>query len=612
MFKRTLLLILALMVLVAPVRAADKAVPGMPLTLNYQGRLTWLAGNPVADGNYDITLRLYDADVGGTNLWEETQTVFVYDSVFSTVLGEITSLAPVDFNQHLWLSVEVPAIFSGEMSPRIPLTSTPYSFIAGDLVDGAAVRSLNGLSDDVSLVAGTGMTITPSGNTLVLTATGGGGGGSDADWGINGNDMYSLPTGNVGIGTMAPDKNLHVVGSGTGGAHIKVEDVTDSATRSSQLASVLVGTELGAGRLAMATTTSGTRNLELAALSSNTDISVQASDDIKLNYQSRLQIQNILYSVAEFNASRELVFYAGLETPVMIRAYDPNSAFGGGEIQLGDGQGTTTVLLDGHKSNNVGGTMELYGDTGNLTVALHGKRDSGTHTGLLQMFDEAGIQTVRIAGMNNSSDGDRGGIVSLSNHLGTQTVRMSAQENGNPSQGGVLKLYDESGNLTIELDGDYGSTNEGRITTNVLEITGGADFSEQFDITSTLADVTPGQVVCIDPDRPGELKLSDKAYDTCVAGVISGAGGVRPGMVMGQKGSVADGAHPVALTGRVYVKADARRRPIRPGDLLTTSDTPGYAMKVGDSGLAQGAVLGKAMTGLAGGQGLILVLVSLQ
>jgi hypothetical protein len=83
-------------------------------------------------------------------------------------------------------------------------------------------------------------------------------------------------------------------------------------------------------------------------------------------------------------------------------------------------------------------------------------------------------------------------------------------------------------------------------------------------------------------------------------------------MLMGQQGTAADGQYPVALTGRVYVWVDAAYGAVEPGDLLTTSDTPGHAMKVSDYAQAQGAILGKAMTGLASGRGLVLVLVTLQ
>lgn len=147
--------------------------------------------------------------------------------------------------------------------------------------------------------------------------------------------------------------------------------------------------------------------------------------------------------------------------------------------------------------------------------------------------------------------------------------------------------------------------------TGVLEITGGADLAEPFAMTDADA-IEPGMVVAIDPENPGQLRLATAAYDRTVAGVVSGAGGINPGLILQQEGSVAVGEHLVALTGRVYVYADATNGPIAPGDLLTTADTPGHAMKVTDYQRAQGAILGKAMSKLAEGTGLVLVLVTLQ
>jgi hypothetical protein len=152
----------------------------------------------------------------------------------------------------------------------------------------------------------------------------------------------------------------------------------------------------------------------------------------------------------------------------------------------------------------------------------------------------------------------------------------------------------------------------GWTTLSVLELTGGADLSEQFDVSGAEDEAIPGMVVIIDTDNPGQLRVSEEAYDRKVAGIISGAGGVQPGMLMAQKGSEADGANPVALTGRVYCWADASYGRIEPGDMLTTSNTPGHAMRVADHQQAQGAVIGKAMSSLDEGTGLVLVLVSLQ
>jgi hypothetical protein len=159
---------------------------------------------------------------------------------------------------------------------------------------------------------------------------------------------------------------------------------------------------------------------------------------------------------------------------------------------------------------------------------------------------------------------------------------------------------------------------DGVVSVRALEITG-ADLAERFAVraagTANSPDgsigIRPGYVVAIDPENPGELVVSDRAYDRRVAGVISGAGGLDVGVLLGREMAGA-GRQPVALTGRVYCWADASHGAIRPGDLLTTAPRPGHVMRVEDYGKAHGAVLGKAMTGLDAGTGLVLVLVALQ
>lgn len=168
---------------------------------------------------------------------------------------------------------------------------------------------------------------------------------------------------------------------------------------------------------------------------------------------------------------------------------------------------------------------------------------------------------------------------------------------------------------------DDGIEVAGKTITQVLQINGGADLSEKFEVKSlpipnsraSAPEVQPGLIVSIDPSSPGKLAISSKAYDRKVAGIISGAGGIKSGMLMSQSSSVADGSHPIALTGRVYCWADASNGPINPGDLLTTSKNPGHAMKVTNYARAQGAIIGKAMSRLAKGSvGLVLILVNLQ
>lgn len=147
-------------------------------------------------------------------------------------------------------------------------------------------------------------------------------------------------------------------------------------------------------------------------------------------------------------------------------------------------------------------------------------------------------------------------------------------------------------------------------STEILEIRGGADIAEPFRISGT--GVEPGMVVSIDPLVPGALKVADKRYDRAVAGIVSGANGLEPGLLLRSPALETSGVR-LALAGRVWCYADAGLGgPIVPGDLLTSSSTPGHAMRVGDHTKAVGAILGKAMTGLPSGRGRVLVLVGLQ
>jgi hypothetical protein len=148
----------------------------------------------------------------------------------------------------------------------------------------------------------------------------------------------------------------------------------------------------------------------------------------------------------------------------------------------------------------------------------------------------------------------------------------------------------------------------GTARVKVLEITG-ADIAEKFPTTETLE---PGTVVEIDPDNPGHLRKARGAYNKRVAGVVAGANGLSKGIILGNlEGS--ENHTPIAISGRVWVYADATHEAIEPGDFLTTSETPGYAMKASDPSRAHGAVLGKAMTRLEKGKtGMVLVLVNLQ
>jgi hypothetical protein len=200
--------------------------------------------------------------------------------------------------------------------------------------------------------------------------------------------------------------------------------------------------------------------------------------------------------------------------------------------------------------------------------------------GQIENFDNAGNKRVEIGGTANNS---RHGSVTVHDSAGVARAGMSVDAAG-----------------------------KGRLVCDYIQINGGADIAEPFEVRHD-STIQPGMVVAIDPERPGELRLATRAYDPTVAGIISGANGILPGLMLQQLGTPATGRHPVALTGRVWCHVDADAGGgILPGDLLTSADEPGHAMKASDRQRAPGAIIGKAMTPLASGKGLVLVLVSLQ
>ncbi len=130
----------------------------------------------------------------------------------------------------------------------------------------------------------------------------------------------------------------------------------------------------------------------------------------------------------------------------------------------------------------------------------------------------------------------------------------------------------------------------GNVYTDGTFFAGGADVAEYVLVSEP---VEPGDVVELDPHHPKHYRKAQRAYSKLVAGVIATA----PGLVLNAHESAGDRAL-LALLGRVLVKATAENGPIRPGDLLTSASTPGYAMRCSRPIDCEGALVGKALTPL--------------
>jgi hypothetical protein len=160
----------------------------------------------------------------------------------------------------------------------------------------------------------------------------------------------------------------------------------------------------------------------------------------------------------------------------------------------------------------------------------------------------------------------------------------------------------------ITVKGDASLAGTLNVTTDIILAAAASDCAEDFDVAAEHV-VEPGTVMVLDDS--GSLRPSEQGYDRKVAGIISGAGDFRPGMILGRD-EFSRHRVPIALVGKVYCKADAQYEPIEVGDLLTTSPTRGHAMKASDPLRAFGAVIGKALRPLHSGQSLVPVLIALQ
>lgn len=216
-------------------------------------------------------------------------------------------------------------------------------------------------------------------------------------------------------------------------------------------------------------------------------------------------------------------------------------------------------------------------------------------------YGHVGRETKGIYGTTSATNGHGvEGYASGSGSTGVYARSSASNGTGLYAQGGAsgyaghfrgkVKITDSSTNATV------------------MELGSGLDYAEGFNVSEENM-IMPGTVLSIDPDNPGKLKRCSTAYDTKVAGIVAGANGMGSGVRLGADQFDND----VALAGRVFCNVETTKSAIKAGDLLTTSDLPGYAMMAGDYNRTHGAILGKAMQSMKkGDKGQILVLVTLQ
>jgi hypothetical protein len=267
--------------------------------------------------------------------------------------------------------------------------------------------------------------------------------------------------------------------------------------------------------------------------------------------------------------------------PVICRVDDPSLEYTGG------------VYGESRIFNGVRGVTYASGHGAVVGVSENHTAESGP--GVLGQSDAAGVWGVSTnwVGVFGETTSSAGGTGVWGEHKAAGTGVIGISNDG-------IGIEGKGGKLAGRFEGDVEVTGDIRLAN--------ADCAEDFDIAES-GPVEPGTVMVF--DEQGMLCQSNCSYDRRVAGVVSGAGDYRPGIVLDRNDSERT-RKPIALLGKVFCMVDATYGAIAVGDLLTTSPTPGHAMKANDPYKAFGSVIGKAMRPLPEGRGLVPILIALQ
>jgi hypothetical protein len=535
---------------VLAVLAMTSFAHGQTTAFTYHGRLN--NNGVAAAGAHDMQFRIYDAVTGGLLVAGPVpvNSVDVANGLFTV---RIDFGAGVFTGPPRWLEISVRQGGNPNftiLSPRQELTSSPYAIRAQSA--GTAADVSNG--SVVKSLNGLRDTVSlAAGANVTLTPAGNtitiASSGGNGPWLPSGSSIF-YNGGNVGIGTPTPAEKLDVRGS-------LILDPGGSPT--------------------FYTAASGAeQNRYLNLINSPTFPSA-----------SGLKAGGLLvgdsYSFAD-PGKNDLIVKGniGVGTATPARKLTVLSSLYG--IEHTDG----TVRLGTYVSS-------LAGWLG--TISNH----------RLQFFVNDGGASMTIDTAGNVGIGTTGPSAKLDVSGDVKTTRLVLR--ADPLAPANAAVLCEDPNVANFVPYNTGLGRPMNVIARQLTITGGADLAEPFAMSHQ--GISPGSVVIIDENNPGSLKLSTQAYDKRVAGIVSGANGIKPGISLHQEGAI-EGSDNVALSGRVYVQADATFGAIKPGDLLTSSATTGHAMKVTDHAKAQGAILGKAMGSLQQGKGMVLVLVTLQ
>ena len=127
--------------------AASLSYADVPQLINYQGRL--LNGSNLVNGSVGLSLRLFNVLSGGTAQYEDSNSVTVVDGLYSTYMGDNTTMGSLtNALTNTAVYVEV-AVNGTALSPRERLASVAYALVAAN---GGGMIGDSQLSTNVALL----------------------------------------------------------------------------------------------------------------------------------------------------------------------------------------------------------------------------------------------------------------------------------------------------------------------------------------------------------------------------------------------------------------------------------------------------------------------------
>ena len=470
----------------------------MGTAFTYQGRLT--VGDSPANGAFDFTFTLYDAASGGSTVGSPVTLgdIPVSQGQFTVLLDFSTGIF---IGEARWLQIAVrpgasPGAFT-TLGPRQALTPTPYALYA------ASAPSSGGGGDITGVSAGTGLT----------------GGGASGDVSLAANTTYlqrrvSGCAASNAIQVVNEDGSVSCISVGGGGLSLPYDGSTSGNPGFS-----VTGT---------------TGSIAIRGLATNSGAAINYGGYFEAYGTSGRGVAGVV------NGSNAYGVY-GLSANGTSNSgvYGVSTASNGNGVIGEANTGGSAYGIWGKSTEGTGGYfrgkngIRASSDSGFPAGIFEGSVGIGTtspesghilHVNGLSRFDVGG------GGIRVTTPGGWPGLIMLAPnghrrdlHVLDDSIAISVGSTSSaPTVGNGIRIYEN-----------------GHTVTKVLEITGGSDFSENFDIRGfgKVPAPVPGMVVSIDPREPGKLIVSNKAYDRKVAGIISGAGGVKPGMIMGQEGT---------------------------------------------------------------------------